>query len=181
MSGERRNTARYRGAKSYVQERRGIGYLLSRFDVTWEEIVENRKRRAAFRLGQMYRRRSRARTLAKNSSAKRRPMLTDKDIQYSGEGELHVLLRMSGLSITAFCKLTGLNVRSFHQWEGHPLTKWPIEFLKNYIWAQKMARELDMRGIDANVFKPVIEPVQMPTGRYPRTADQGNALTEGIE
>jgi hypothetical protein len=86
----------------------------------------------------------------------------------SGEGELHALLSVIGLSPAEFCRMVSMQPGTFYRWHGHCLFGWPVEFLPMYGWATIMASEFRKRGIDPNQFKPKIPERPMPTGRYPR-------------
>jgi hypothetical protein len=86
----------------------------------------------------------------------------------SGEGELHALLGVIGLSPAEFCRMVGIHPSTFYRWYGTPLHQWPVEFLRSYAWATAMAGELRKRGIDPAQFEPRLPGRRMPTGRYPR-------------
>lgn len=127
-------------------------------------IVEARK---AVRRAKMFRRRSRRRHLLVNAKAARRPMLQG-EAHYAAEGEFAQLLRMAGMTHAQFGAISGIRPEQVSRWYGHPLHGWPIELLRNYLWAHKMAKALSDRGIDPEQFKPALPDRVMPTGRYPR-------------
>ena len=109
--------------------------------------------------------------MAKNPYARRMKML-EGAAQYAGEGELHALLRVIGLSSREFCELVGIRESTFTRWYGFPLHPWATEFLRYYGWARAMAQYLRDENIDPEQFKPKIPERVMPTGRYPRKAGQ---------
>lgn len=145
--------------------------------VTPEHFLAVVAARKAYRRATMYRKRSRTRVKAKNAGAARNPMF-GRMIQYSGEGELHPLIRQAGFTIDAFCKFAGIAARTFYGWYGHPMHRLPIVLLEHYIWARNMAEALRQRGVDPEQFKAAPLP-PAPTGRYPRTAAQAEAIVKG--
>ena len=107
--------------------------------------------------------------MEKNKRAKNFRMLSGQ-ATYAGEGELHALLRMSGMSEADFSQLAGIHVSVVRRWYGHPLFAWPVELLRHVLWARNMAKALSARGYVPESFKPKLAERQMPTGRYPRKA-----------
>lgn len=95
-----------------------------------------------------------------------------QDGLYAGEGELHPLLRVVGLTQKEFCAMAGMDERRFQRWYGHPLYSWPVELLRYYGWAQNMAKLLKEKGYDPDSLKPKIPERPRKEGRYPRKAGQ---------
>ena len=157
---------------SHPQRAKFVAYLADMQGVTPEHFLMIVRRRREFRTARMYRRRSRKRNMAKNPQFNRgSPMLEGKAL-YSGEGELHALLRVVGLDQKEFCERIGVRPQQFSNWYGHPMHPWPVEFLREYGWAKNMAQYLTDHDIDPEQFKPKIPERVMPTGRYPRKAGQ---------
>jgi hypothetical protein len=102
--------------------------------------------------------------------------MLDGEALRSGEGELHALLSVIGLTRREFCALVYIEETTFSRWYGFPLHPWAVEFLRYYGWAKNMAKALEARGVDPEQFKPKLPERKMPTGRYPRTAEQVDEL-----
>lgn len=101
-----------------------------------------------------------------------------RQAQYAGEGELHSLLRESGLTLDEFLSIAGIHRATFDGWYGHPLHHWPIALLEHVVWARNMAAFLSSKGWDPVQFKPKGLP-PAPGGRYARTKEQGAELLAG--
>lgn len=157
------------------RHRKRIEHICRVHGVTFERMVEVIRARRKYRRANSWRKRSRRRQLDKNPNARRMKLLHGEAV-YSGEGELHPLLRAVGLNITDFCRLAGIEAETFYRWYGHPLHPWPIELLRQYGWAKAMAEKLRELGVDPDGFKPSIPERKMPTGRYPRTSAQAPAF-----
>ena len=99
---------------------------------------------------------------------------------YAGEGELHNLLRQSGLTVGQFCEVCGITVNGFRRWDGHPVTRMPIALLEHFVWAKNMAAFLLERGYDPGKFKAKALP-HAAGGHYPRTTDQVQELVRDIK
>lgn len=91
---------------------------------------------------------------------------------YAGEGALHGLMRVVGLTQAAFLNLSGTSEHAFRKWYGHPMARWPVRLVEYYGWVQNMATYLRDRGVDPEQFRPRAPQAVMPTGRYPRTDGQ---------
>lgn len=85
----------------------------------------------------------------------------------AGEGELHGLLKIVGLTQKEFCTLAGIAESTFVRWYGWPLHPLPIELLRYYAWTQNMAKFLSSKGWDPEKFRPQL-PARARAGRYPR-------------
>jgi len=105
--------------------------------------------------------------LTRNSKARFSPFFHTKT-RYAGEGDLHSLLRISGMSRKEFCEVVGIRPSTFRRWYGHPLHPWPVEFLRHYVWLQNALVWVRRHGGDPEALKPVIPEQETPTGRYPR-------------
>lgn len=97
---------------------------------------------------------------------KRRPR--KDDALYAGEGELHALIRASGISQKQFCELVGINASTFTKWYGHPLHDWPIRFMRLFAWQQNARIWMEKQGIDPNRFNAALPTEMHKAGRYPR-------------
>lgn len=163
-----------RRAFNHPERRELAEYIARVHGVTVEHLLETIRLRKAYKRSAMYRRRSRRRVLALNPGA-RRQMIMNGRASYANEGALHALLREAGISGSEFARLVGMRQETFARWYGHPLQPWPIEFLKLYIKCKRMEKALEDRGIPTEQFRATAHenPLPpMPTGRYPRTAEQ---------
>lgn len=149
--------------------------------VSLERLVEIIRKRRLYRRAIFHRRRSRKRSKMLRPFAKRRRMVDENPAVMAGEGELHPLLRAVGLTREAFCKIAGISTSSFHRWYGHPLHTWAIELIRYYGWAKNMAEYLRKSGVDPEQFKPQVPTRRLTMGHYPRTAEQGKKLLEGLQ
>lgn len=134
--------------------------------VTLEHLLETIRRRKVYRLARFYRKRSRRRALQVNPLA--RVQEKDTTALRAGEGDLHGYLRQFDMSLRTFSDLTGISYSVCRAWAGHPLHRWPIEFLRMYGWATAMAKKLKDMGIDPAQFEPKLEGRRIRTGQYPR-------------
>lgn len=131
--------------------------------------------RAAYRLAQFFRLRSRKRRAGRGYPGARLKSATK--FKLAGEGRFHELLKLGGLDERKFSELVGIHYQSVMAWAGHPLHAWPVQFLEHYVHNLNMAQFLAANGWDPEKFKPASLPLA-PTGRYPRTTEQGRALIE---
>jgi hypothetical protein len=92
----------------------------------------------------------------------------DGEASYAGQGELHGLLSVVGLTPTEFCQLVGIQPGTFYKWFGAPLHPLPIECLRYYGWTKNMAEYLRSIGQDPEKFKPQLPTKARAAGKYPR-------------
>lgn len=152
-----------------------LAALAARECVSVEHVRAVLARRVLYRLNVMYRLRSRMRRAGRGYQGKRLKSATQ--LKLAGEGRFHELLKLAGLTERAFAELVGLHPRKVQAWSGHPLHLWPEKFLENYVHNRNMAAMLAQHGWDPETFKAGRLPLA-PTGRYPRTTEQGRALIE---
>ena len=168
----------------YIQSHRGMAHPKKRLYAQWvadqlevslEHFLDIVRKRKIAKVARMFRRRSRRRTIEKGGY-KIGPRVKQHQA-YSGEGEFDVLLRIAGLSTAGFAEVSGMGKSTIRQWFGHPMYSWPCNFLRTYIWAQRMAQVLEARGIDPGQYRVgELEMEPMNAGRYPRTEEQARAL-----
>lgn len=149
---------------SHPSRRKMLQHVAASQGVTPQEILAVVAARKAYRRARMFRRRVRRRFAPQR---KRRYPLIGKAVK-SGMGEFGVLLETAGISQAEFARIAGVRPETVSLWQTHPLHRWPIELLRNYLWAKKMAQVLSDKGIDPEQFKPALPKMPMPHGRYPR-------------
>ena len=146
------------------------------FDIPIERVVEIAVARKEARRAKFYRGRQRRRTVEKKKSIGIRrfvPRKFGEGYVYAGEGELEPLMRVCGMTMTAFCKLAGIATPTFYRWYGHPLFKWPIELVRYYTWATRMAARLRELGEDPDALMPQVPTKRHDRNKYPRTSEDG--------
>ena len=145
----------------------GVRANLARFGITAEELKENQRLRAEFRLARFMRRRSarRAKAKWKGRYGVSRKM---KGKLFAGEGEFHALLRLSGLTEQMFAKIAGITHGAVSKWSGHPLMRWPAHMLRLIIWAQNARAWMEKNSVNADQFNAVLPTKLNQGGRYPR-------------
>jgi hypothetical protein len=157
--------------------RRRLEPLARLHGVTIERIVEVVRARRKFRRAKFYRRRARRRALERNPSA--RKFRFQQEPLLAGETELHGLLKAVGLTKAQFCGLVGIDPSVFDRWYANPLHPWPVEFLRYFGWAQRMAQQMREWGKDPEIYKPRL-PAAAKAGHYPRTWEQGEQLIAAL-
>lgn len=89
-------------------------------------------------------------------------------IRKAGEGDLHPLLRMSGMNQKQFCAMVGVDTSTFQRWYGEPLHPWPVKFLEQYVWLQNALAWVKLNGGDPMALKPVVPGKEAIMKSYPR-------------
>lgn len=155
-----------------VRSRRLAEYLAENAGVSVERLLEVIAARKRYRRALAERRRRRRRFLAVNPKAESRPR---EGVVFTGEGELHALLREAGMTIEEFAAAADIGKSTVKGWFGHPMRRTSIILLEHMIWARNMARFLEERGWSSEQFKPKGLP-RTTDGRYARTTEQGEAI-----
>lgn len=153
----------------HPSRRKLVDYLARIQGVSPEHFLEIVARRKAYRLATMYRRRSRKRSLERNPRAVKTSLITPGQIA-AGEGELHAMMRLLGLTTREFCEIAGISRATFDGWCGHPMTRWPIRLLYHFYRAKMMEEWMKRHGVDVAQFEPP-EFREVNAGRYPRKKD----------
>lgn len=155
----------------HPQRAKLVAYLAEQQCVTVEHFLDVVAKRKAFRRAKMYRNRSRARVVEKNSLANRNAANREQ-LVYSGEGPLHTLMRMMNLTTAEFCEIADIHHAVYYKWYGHPLHGWPVRFLDLLYRVRAMEAYLRDQGVAPERFKPVLPVDLHKNGRYPRKKGQ---------
>lgn len=158
----------------------GFAAVAKREGVTVEHVKAVMRARLQYRLARIDRIRSRNRRTNPRLVYRHRRMKTDQHHLLSGEGRFHELLKIAGLDTHTFANLVGRNRKTVNSWQGFPLEQWPVLFLELLIHNKNMAQKLQQHGWNPDQFKAGHLP-PAPTGRYPRTAEQGRELIRAAE
>lgn len=153
------------------QREAGYRTVAALHNVTVEHLKAVMESRRRYRLAQFYRIRSRVK------GKRTHPGARANSAQYLlvGEGRFHELLKILGMTEKTFALFAGLHPENVRKWAGHPLQPWPIVLLEALAQNANMAKKLMQHGWNPDDFKAGQLP-PAPTGRYPRTAEQGRAL-----